>query len=465
MTERALQTELPLDAPSTEPGVVDDARPADARLTTAAAPGDDWPPDAGPRARIARDLDANLLVEAGAGSGKTTAMVGRMVALVRTGTATVDQVAAVTFTRKAAAELRERFQEALEAAFRDPRVADDERHRIGRALRDVDRCFAGTIHAFCGSLLRERPLEAGVPPGFREVSGTEEERLRAEAWAHFLEYLGARGSRLPGRLAAVGIAPAALRDAFREVADNPDVRWRAPAAPRPSAGEVASVRAALERLLERSWASDADGGARGRVGSAADEGADAPLLAVRARLGRRRAVPGRARHGHRRPEPGDAEPLGRRPGDEGRREGALRRMGRLRRGGRSRGDPGPPVARAPLSRGAAVRPRGGGVLRAGAVPRRRARLPGPAGAHRAPAADSTRRCAASWASATGTCWWTSSRTPTPSRRRSSSCWPPIPRRGATGGRPCRAPADCSSSAIPSSRSTASGGRTSGSTSR
>jgi ATP-dependent helicase/nuclease subunit A len=254
MTERALQTELPLDAPSTGPGVADDARPADARLTTAAAPGDDWPPDAGPRARIARDLDANLLVEAGAGSGKTTAMVGRMVALVRTGTATVDQVAAVTFTRKAAAELRERFQEALEAAFRDPRVADDERHRIGRALRDVDRCFAGTIHAFCGSLLRERPLEAGVPPGFREVSGTEEERLRAEAWAHFLEYLGARGSRLPDRLADVGIAPAALRDAFREVADNPDVRWRAPAAPRPADGEVAPVRAALERLLERSWA-------------------------------------------------------------------------------------------------------------------------------------------------------------------------------------------------------------------
>jgi ATP-dependent helicase/nuclease subunit A len=256
MTERAQQTELPFDAPSTEPPDAG-APPVDAAAAAdpaRGARGDGWPPDAAARERIHRDLNASLLVEAGAGSGKTTAMVGRMVALVRTGAATVDQIAAVTFTRKAAAELRERFQEALEEAFRDPSAADDERHRIGRALRDIDRCFVGTIHAFCGRLLRERPLEAGVPPGFREVSGPEEDRLRAEAWAHFLEHLAARGSRLPGRLAAVGIAPAGLRDAFRDVSDNPDVRWSAPAAPRPGAAEVAPVRAALERLLERSWA-------------------------------------------------------------------------------------------------------------------------------------------------------------------------------------------------------------------
>jgi ATP-dependent helicase/nuclease subunit A len=215
-----------------------------------------WPPDADARRRIERDLGTSLLVEAGAGSGKTTAMVARMVALVRTGTATVDQVAAVTFTRKAAAELRERFQEALERAFREsgPSMPAEERERLGDALREIDRCFVGTIHAFCARLLRERPLEAGVPPGFREVSGADEERARAEAWARFREHLAVRRSRLPGALARVGLRPAELAEAFREVSENPDVRWRAPAAVCPGADDVARVRGALEALLDRSHA-------------------------------------------------------------------------------------------------------------------------------------------------------------------------------------------------------------------
>src|SRR5690606_11902821 len=123
-------------------------------------------PDHDARERIRTDLDANLLVEAGAGAGKTTEMVRRMVALVRSGRAEVSQIAAVTFTRKAAAELRERFQTALEREFR---AALDEREperaeRIDRALREIDRAFLGTIHAFCARLLRERPLDAGIDP-------------------------------------------------------------------------------------------------------------------------------------------------------------------------------------------------------------------------------------------------------------------------------------------------------------
>jgi ATP-dependent helicase/nuclease subunit A len=63
------------------------------------------PPDQPDRDRIAQDLDANLLVEAGAGSGKTRGLVERMLALIARGTP-AEQVAAVTLTRKAAAELR-----------------------------------------------------------------------------------------------------------------------------------------------------------------------------------------------------------------------------------------------------------------------------------------------------------------------------------------------------------------------
>jgi ATP-dependent helicase/nuclease subunit A len=71
-------------------------------------------PDADARRRVRDQLAANLLVEAGAGSGKTSELVNRMIALVATGAATVERISAVTFTRKAAGELRERFQASLE---------------------------------------------------------------------------------------------------------------------------------------------------------------------------------------------------------------------------------------------------------------------------------------------------------------------------------------------------------------
>jgi len=76
-------------------------------------PSGQEPPDQPARLRIVEDLERNLLVEAGAGSGKTTSLVDRMVALVRNRACTVDRIAAVTFTRKAAAELRQRFQVKL----------------------------------------------------------------------------------------------------------------------------------------------------------------------------------------------------------------------------------------------------------------------------------------------------------------------------------------------------------------
>jgi ATP-dependent helicase/nuclease subunit A len=219
----------------------------------------DWtPPDQKARDQIRYDLDRNILVEAGAGSGKTTAMVGRMIELIRSGTAEMEQIAAVTFTRKAAAELRERFQEKLEEEFRTLVEAEDGaeaavRERVSRALRDLDRCYVGTIHSFCARLLRERPLEAGVPPNFEEVSGLEEDRLRAEAWSGFLDRLAARpSSRLARRLLAVGLASSQLRGLFRQLSDNPDVHFPAHPVPFPAREAIQSVRERLGTLLDRS---------------------------------------------------------------------------------------------------------------------------------------------------------------------------------------------------------------------
>ncbi|WP_161486106.1 UvrD-helicase domain-containing protein [Desulfotomaculum copahuensis] len=143
-------------------------------------------PDQAVRESIVRDLDVNMLIEAGAGSGKTHSLVERMVALVAGGNCPVKKMAAVTFTRKAAGELRERFQTALESALAgesDPR----RKERLAAGLDSLDQCFLGTIHAFCAAVLRERPVEAGLDPGFVELEEIENRLLLENAWHEYLE--------------------------------------------------------------------------------------------------------------------------------------------------------------------------------------------------------------------------------------------------------------------------------------
>ncbi len=95
------------------------------------------PPDAPARDRIAHDLGATLFVEAGAGAGKTTALVGRVVALVDDGVP-IESIAAITFTEKAAAELRHRLRERL-AEGRRPSAHGGPRSARPRADRHPAR--------------------------------------------------------------------------------------------------------------------------------------------------------------------------------------------------------------------------------------------------------------------------------------------------------------------------------------
>lgn len=206
-------------------------------------------PDAAARRRIVSDLRTSLIVEAGAGAGKTTEMVRRMVALVRSGLAEVSGVAAVTFTRKAAAELRERFQTALEAELRDAVEQGDSTSvaRLDAALREIDRAFLGTIHAFCARLLRERPLDAGVDPGFRETLGAEEKRMRSRFWTAWLEQVTAEGDPLLAEVREAGLRPQQLRDLFEELSQQPDVDWRAARPPRP---DPSGLRRVVEQIMD-----------------------------------------------------------------------------------------------------------------------------------------------------------------------------------------------------------------------
>ena len=210
-------------------------------------------PDTPQRARIARDLDINLLVEAGAGAGKTTEMIARMLALVSSGRAQVEQIAAVTFTRKAAAELRERFQNGLEQAIVDARDQRDtmREQRLDTALRSIDNGFIGTIHAFCARLLREHPIEAGLDPDFSEVVEVEEAILRRNAWVRACERFAHDGARELRELVTVGLKPAQLFDLYQRMCDFADVQFPAPAHPRP---DPTRVRERLEWLVDQARA-------------------------------------------------------------------------------------------------------------------------------------------------------------------------------------------------------------------
>ena len=137
--------------------------------------------DEAARQAIIRDLDICLLVEAGAGSGKTSSLVQRMTALIKEGKCQVDTLAAITFTRKAAAELKGRFQLALEEAFAEE-PDQVKKERLDQALGKLERCYIGTVHSFCAVMLRERPVEAGIDPSFEEIEELDDKLLRRKAW-------------------------------------------------------------------------------------------------------------------------------------------------------------------------------------------------------------------------------------------------------------------------------------------
>jgi ATP-dependent helicase/nuclease subunit A len=173
------------------------------------------------RRAIREDLETTILVEAAAGTGKTESLVDRMVALIGGQKTTIDRLSAVTFTLKAAAELSERFQTRLEETARSAEPA--ERERVQDALSRLDTTFIGTIHAFCARLLRERPVEAGVAPGFTEMDEPENAVERQEAWDRYTERLFTQESLLPARLAALDVRLEDLRETFETLSDNEDV--------------------------------------------------------------------------------------------------------------------------------------------------------------------------------------------------------------------------------------------------
>lgn len=135
---------------------------------------------------IRHDLDHTIVVEAAAGTGKTTELVTRILNVLSSGRATVDRIVAVTFTEKAAGELKLRIRKELESL----RQRTDEPAVLANltdAIQRLEEAHVSTIHGFCADLLRERPVEACIDPVFEVLTEPKAERLFDEAfqgWLH-----------------------------------------------------------------------------------------------------------------------------------------------------------------------------------------------------------------------------------------------------------------------------------------
>jgi ATP-dependent exoDNAse (exonuclease V) beta subunit len=137
------------------------------------------------REAITGALDDTLVVEAAAGTGKTTELVGRIVRILASGRARVDNIVAVTFTEKAAGELKLRLREALDEAR--GKASGAERDALNEALRSLEEAHVSTIHGFCAELLRERPVEACVDPLFKVLTEPQASRLFEHAFSGWIQ--------------------------------------------------------------------------------------------------------------------------------------------------------------------------------------------------------------------------------------------------------------------------------------
>ena len=132
-------------------------------------------------------LDKTLVVEAAAGTGKTSEMVQRMIAVVAAGKTTIDRIAGMTFTEKAAGELKLRLRSELERERRAEEKNSATRNNLEQALAHLEEARLSTIHSFCADLLRERPVEARIDPQFELMTEAQSLHLYREAFRSWFE--------------------------------------------------------------------------------------------------------------------------------------------------------------------------------------------------------------------------------------------------------------------------------------
>lgn len=194
------------------------------------------PSDHAMRTRFRTVLDRNAVVEAGAGTGKTTLVVERILCLVmgrdigERGAAypsgglpvlaapvRIERIVAITFTELAAAELAARVRDRMTEVLGAARIAGDgaTEQLLVAALADLPRASITTIHGFCSRVLREYALEAGLDPSFETLDPVGAKALIEEVFETWFEEIGSR--REVRRVLSFGLSLEAVEGHARSI--------------------------------------------------------------------------------------------------------------------------------------------------------------------------------------------------------------------------------------------------------
>ncbi|MGD0308923.1 MAG: UvrD-helicase domain-containing protein [Acidobacteriota bacterium] len=202
------------------------------------------------RRRAREDTNHSFMVEASAGTGKTRILIQRILhCVLESGPdgepVRLSRICAITFTEKAAGEMKIRLRQELE---REGAGGGEKGDRARQALIDLEGAAISTIHAFAVSLLKERPIEAGLDPQFRALDEIQGELLFREVWEAWLQRaIEERKTPLESALRA-GLRLDALRSAARTIRQHAH-EIRILTLPSPPTEEEA--RQSLAELLDR----------------------------------------------------------------------------------------------------------------------------------------------------------------------------------------------------------------------
>ena len=217
------------------------------------------------RRHAVNDLDTSFCVEAGAGTGKTTILVERIKNLIIRGYARVGEIVAITFTEAAAAELKARLRQELEKALAEltpgplpgdaPAQPPATAQRLAAAVSDLDQAAISTIHSFAASLLRERPVEAGLDPDFGVLDPVADGLLFDELWEEWLagqlaDPAAAEGAGALRRALALGLPLDNLKQLAQTLAANQDLRLGSFIDPPDAGAFLAAFREGVRELEE-----------------------------------------------------------------------------------------------------------------------------------------------------------------------------------------------------------------------
>ena len=209
--------------------------------------------DESDRKRAVQDVHRSVIVEASAGTGKTSVLIDRILYLVLKAACPVplSGIAAITFTEKAAGELKVRLRQELEGAARGPAAGELAR----KALGDLETAAISTIHSFAVGLLKKRPFEAEIDPRFVAMDEIQSELLFEEVWESWLERALAERSRPLERSLRAGLGLPDLRALARELARHCRAVEELELVAPPSDEEI---RARAARLIEEGGSYESD---------------------------------------------------------------------------------------------------------------------------------------------------------------------------------------------------------------